>query len=52
MDDGDALDANFDEPAGISYQDGIVYVADTNNHRIRRYDIARNIVETIELVGI
>ena len=50
--DGDALNANFDEPAGISYRDGAVYVADTNNHRIRRLDIESGTVETVELVGI
>ena len=50
--DGDALNANFDEPAGISYRNGAVYVADTNNHRIRRLDIESGTVDTIELVGI
>ncbi len=50
--DGDALSASFDEPAGISYRDGIVYVADTNNHSIRRLDIEDETVDTIELVGI
>ena len=50
-DDGTALDASFNEPAGISYRDGTMYIADTNNHLIRRYNIARNVVETIELVG-
>ena len=49
--DGDALSASFDEPAGISYRDGVVYVADTNNHRIRRLDIDSGTVNTIELVG-
>ena len=50
--DGDALNANFDEPAGISYRDGAVYVADTNNHRIRRLGIESGTVDTIEFVGI
>lgn len=50
--DGDALEASFDEPAGISYRDGIVYVADTNNHQIRKFDVERGAVETIELIGI
>ena len=50
--DGDALSASFDEPAGISYRDGIVYVADTNNHSIRRLDIEDGTVDTIELVGV
>ena len=50
-DDGDALNASFDEPAGVSYRDGVVFVADTNNHRIRRLDIESETVDTIELVG-
>ena len=50
--DGDALNASFDEPAGIAYRDGFVFVADTNNHRIRKFDVDRGTVETIELTGI
>ncbi len=50
--DGDALNASFDEPAGISYRDGTLYVADTNNHSIRRLDVERNVVETIDIVGV
>ena len=49
--DGDALNASFDEPAGISYRDGVIYVADTNNHRIRRLDTDSGTVNTVELVG-
>ncbi len=49
---GDALEASFDEPAGIAYRDGIIFVSDTNNHRIRKFDVDRGIVETIELMGI
>lgn len=49
--DGDALNATFDEPAGLSYRDGIVYVADTNNHQIRRLDVDTATVDTIELLG-
>ena len=52
FEDGDALEASFDEPAGIAFRDGIVYVADTNNHRVRKFDVDKNIVETIELVGV
>ena len=50
--DGDALEAQFDEPAGIAFRDGIVYVADTNNHRIRKFDVEARTVETIELTSI
>ena len=30
--DGEVDLAQFDEPGGLSYADGILYVADTNNH--------------------
>ena len=50
--DGDALAASFDEPAGIAYRGGIVFVADTNNHLIRKIDVDAGTVETIELKGI
>ena len=37
----------FDEPGGISYADGILYVADTNNHVILRViDLEAGIVDT------
>ena len=44
--DGDAAVAEFDEPGGISYAEGILYVADTNNHVIRAIDLAAGIVDT------
>ena len=37
--DGDAMTAAFDEPGGLSYANGILYVADTNNHAIRTIDL-------------
>ena len=40
--------AEFDEPGGISYADGILYVADTNNHVIRAIDLEAGIVDTLE----
>ena len=46
--DGDAAAAEFDEPGGISYADGILYVADTNNHVIRAIDLEAGIVDTFE----
>ena len=46
--DGDAATAEFDEPGGISYADGILYVADTNNHVIRLIDLEAGIVDTFE----
>ncbi len=46
--DGDAAMAEFDEPGGISYAKGILYVADTNNHAIRAIDLERGLVDTIQ----
>ncbi len=46
--DGDATVAEFDEPGGISYAAGILYVADTNNHVIREIDLAAGTVDTFE----
>lgn len=44
--------AQFDEPAGISYAAGKLYVADTNNHAIRVIDIASGDVATLEIEGL
>ena len=46
--DGDATVAEFDEPGGISYAKGILYVADTNNHAIRIIDLEAGMVDTLE----
>jgi len=45
---GDASVAEFDEPGGISYADGVLYVADTNNHVIRRVHLDTGLVDTFE----
>jgi thiol-disulfide isomerase/thioredoxin/DNA-binding beta-propeller fold protein YncE len=34
--------ATFDEPAGVSYAAGKLYIADTNNHAIRTIDLKNN----------
>ena len=45
--------AMFDEPAGITYAAGTLYVADTNNHRIRTIDLQKeNRVATLKLAGL
>ena len=36
---------------GSIYRDGIVYVADTNNHRVRKFDVDSGVVSTLELSG-
>ena len=45
--DGDADVAQFDEPGGLSYANGLLYVADTNNHVIRTIDLAAGLVDTV-----
>jgi hypothetical protein len=45
--DGAAAEAAFDEPGGLDYADGLLYVADTNNHAIRVIDLASGEVSTL-----
>jgi len=50
---GDDTPAAFDEPAGIAAAGGKLYIADTNNHRIRVIDLENgNRVTTLDLVGL
>jgi DNA-binding beta-propeller fold protein YncE len=45
--------AEFDEPAGLSAAAGKLYVADTNNQRIRVIDLENdNRVSTLEIKGL
>lgn len=44
--------AEFNEPAGISYAAGKLYIADTNNHKIRVYDLSTEAVSTLEIEGL
>ncbi len=46
--DGSFEQALFDEPGGIEYYDGRLYVPDTNNHVIRVLDLETETVETIQ----
>jgi DNA-binding beta-propeller fold protein YncE len=50
--DGDALSARFNEPGGIAFADNILYIADTNNHVIRKLDLASGKVSTLQITGI
>ena len=43
---------SFNEPAGISYADGKLYVADTNAHRVRVVDLKTKEVSTLTLSGV
>jgi thiol-disulfide isomerase/thioredoxin len=45
--DGGPGEAEFDEPGGLDYHDGKLYVADTNNHAIRVIDLASSTVSTV-----
>ena len=47
--DGRGTEARFSEPSGISAAGGTLYVADTNNHVIRRLDPATGWTETFTL---
>lgn len=49
--DGVGPGARFFEPAGLSVGEGMLYIADTNNHAIRRADLATGAVETVEIRG-
>lgn len=45
--DGEA--AMFNEPSGIDVEGNVAYVADTNNHAIRRVDLDTGVVSTLLL---
>ncbi len=45
--DGSAAEAQFDEPGGLAYNAGKLYVADTNNNAIRVVDVATGTVNTV-----
>ena len=47
--DGSLHEAQFNEPAGLAYADGKLYIADTNNNAIRVIDIAQRTVETLNI---
>lgn len=45
--DGGATVAEFDEPGGLDYANGKLYVADTNNHAVRVIDLEAGEVSTV-----
>ena len=47
--DGAGDQAMFNEPSGLSYGRGVLFVADTNNHSIRMVDLATGHVSTLRL---
>lgn len=50
--DGTAKTATLDEPGGLSWSGGKLYIADTNNHLIRVYDPATKMLSTLRLSGL
>ncbi|MFQ3609982.1 MAG: thioredoxin-like domain-containing protein, partial [Fimbriimonadales bacterium] len=48
--DGDR--PTFDEPGGLTYANGKLYIADTNNHLIRVADLKTRRVETLLIKGL
>jgi hypothetical protein len=50
--DGVGASARFFEPAGLSVTDDALWIADTNNHVIRRADLATGAVRTVTIAGI
>jgi len=50
--DGERLKAQFNEPGGITTTSKALFVADTNNHLIRRIDFGSGQVTTVELKGL
>ncbi|MFN7768256.1 MAG: thioredoxin-like domain-containing protein [Planctomycetaceae bacterium] len=42
----------FSEPAGLAIANGALYVADTNNHQIKRIDLATGAARVLEIAGL
>ena len=49
--DGPAAQSRFSEPSGVSFANGKMYIADTNNHSIRVMDFESETVSTLNLNG-
>ncbi|CAN9509252.1 unnamed protein product [Ophioblennius macclurei] len=49
--DGDLIEASFNCPQGVAIKGDVVYVADTENHLIRKIDLALGKVSTLAGVG-
>lgn len=50
--DGTAVGAELNEPNGLCFIGGKMYITDTNNHKIRVFDLASGLVSTLRLSGI
>ncbi|HWP45316.1 MAG TPA: thioredoxin-like domain-containing protein, partial [Blastocatellia bacterium] len=51
LDDGSFEVATFNHPQGMAFDGRVLYVADTENHAIRRIDFEKRTVETIAGTG-
>ncbi|NIQ01978.1 MAG: hypothetical protein GWM98_17550, partial [Nitrospinaceae bacterium] len=49
--DGALEDATFFRPQGLCYRDGVIWVADTENHLIRKIDLKEKFVSTVAGTG-
>jgi sugar lactone lactonase YvrE len=49
--DGGPDDAAFNQPQGLALDGEHLYVADTENHAVRRIDLGRRVVETVAGTG-
>ncbi len=49
--DGPFAEASFRHPQGLAFHDGSLYVADTENHLIRRLDPPKGVIETVAGTG-
>jgi thiol-disulfide isomerase/thioredoxin len=47
----DGSDPQFNEPGGLSFSNGLLYIADTNNHAIRIVDVTTGETSTLILKG-
>ncbi|XP_064000428.1 NHL repeat-containing protein 2 [Pogoniulus pusillus] len=50
--DGRFLEAAFNSPQGIAIKNNVIYVADTENHLIRKIDLELELVTTVAGIGI
>ena len=44
--------ATFSEPSGVSIANGLLYIADTNNHLVRVADLESKQVSTLAITGL
>ncbi|XP_038136499.1 NHL repeat-containing protein 2 [Cyprinodon tularosa] len=49
--DGDLSEASFNSPQGVAIKNDTVFVADTENHLIRKVDLVRGQVSTLAGIG-